>query len=146
MVRAALAALLVLLGCTTTTFEYIDPIHPEIVSRFERTTFLRHGTAEVEFPSTARIKVVDKPMSPQLAWTTAALGCIIGAVVGAAGGPVTSIAGCLVGGVGGGMAGATATAPPEPAPVPESAPDLDAAYLTGRELVCSLRMPPYWCF
>lgn len=152
---AAALALWQAFGCTTTTFEYVDPQRPEALVRFKRTTFLRHGYAEAEFPVQARLRVEDRPMSPQLAWLTASLGCVVGSVVGAAGGPVGAIAGCLVGGAGGGIAGAAAQdeeAPAEAAPslrsserVVPHASRFPVSQWQGFDAICGGRAAPDWC-
>jgi hypothetical protein len=84
-VVAVLALLCVGQGCAHTTVEYVDPARPEAVVRVARTTFLRHGRVDVQFPINADVRIVDEPISADLATVTLFAAAAAGAVAGPAG-------------------------------------------------------------
>jgi hypothetical protein len=151
--RAALAVLLVALaGCTTTRFEYTDPVNPERSMKVERTTFLRQGSFEMETADGTWARIKDDPLSERAAWLAAGLGCIGGAIAGVALGPAGSIVGCLgVGTLGAGMAPSDAEqpvveeAPPivRPSERPTSRFPIDN--WQGFDVVCGGLAAPSWC-
>lgn len=105
------------LGCTTTNITYTDPLYPERVVAIERNTFLRQGSFEVEAADGTWLRIKDDPLSQQMAWLLAGLGCIGGAIAGLPLGAAGSVIGCLgVGAAGAGLA------PEEPKVVVEEAP------------------------
>jgi hypothetical protein len=106
LLTALLGALfLASFGCTSTTLEYVDPARPEATVRVHRTTFMRNGVVEVDFPVQTTARIEDRPISPSLASLLAGLGCVVGAVLGAPAGPVGAGIGCAGGGILGGAAG-----------------------------------------
>ncbi len=72
-------------GCAHTTVRYVDPARPEAFVEVERTTFLRHGRVNVQFPINADVTIVDEPVSADLATVTLFAAATAGAVAGPAG-------------------------------------------------------------
>jgi hypothetical protein len=153
--RAALIVLSMALGgCTTTRIQYVDPIHPERTMSLERTTFLRQGSFEMESPDGTWMRVKDDPISQQMAWLMAGLGCIGGAIAGLPLGAAGSVIGCLgVGAAGAGLAPDEPAAPPieEAPPIvrPSERPlswRIPDPTLTGPlARSCLVPTPPSWC-